>query len=297
MINLKTERILIPVDFSETASLAIKHGAFIAEYLKGEVILAHIIKTSVYLDMLIPMLKVENINSVTTIVQEKLEDLATQIRKDYGVKVSTLVSTGKVPSEIANIAKENKADLIVMGTQGYSAVEELLIGSNAYRVITRSNIPVMTIRKEADKFGYKNILLPIDSSPHSRQKVNATIHFASSFAAKVHILGVLGTDEKNYESKMNVILHQIEELCKDKNVSCSSKIEFVDHRAKQTIAYGKTINADLIVTMTDQDAELSSVMQGSYNHQLVSHSKIPVLSFPPMLSEADFTISVAGLSN
>ncbi len=295
MIKLNTDRILIPVDFSETASLAIKHGAFMAGYLKGELILAHIIKTSVHLDILLPVLKLDDISVLTTAVEEKLENMAIEIRKEYGIKVNTVVSTGKVSFEIGKIAEEYNVGLIIMGTEGYSAIGEFLVGSNAYRVLSRSKIPVMTVRKEADKFGYRSIVLPIDSSEHSRQKVNATIDFASKFSAKLHILGVLGNEEKNFEPKMRVIIKQVEELAETQGLSHDSRIEFAQNRAHQTLKYAKSINADMVVTMTDQNAEMSGLVLGTYAHQLVNHSKIPIISFPPQINDENIPMSFAGL--
>ncbi|HWY35940.1 MAG TPA: universal stress protein, partial [Nitrosopumilaceae archaeon] len=213
----------------------------------------------------------------------------------FGIPVITIVSSGNITTEIVNIAKEYKADMIVMGTQGYTAIEEFLMGSNSYRVLTKSPIPVMTVRREAQKFGYHNIVLPIDSSEHSRQKVNATIELAEKFASKLHILGVLGEEEKTYEPKMNLIVHQIEDLAKTKGVLFESKVEFASNRAHQTLKYAKAINADLIVTMTDQNAEISSLLLGTYAHQLINYSKIPVLSLKPEVHEDDIPFTMAGL--
>lgn len=295
MIQLRTDRILIPMDFSETANLAIKHGAFLAKFLKGDLIIAHVIKKSEILDILMPLIKLEGKNGIAEIVSQKLEEIADKIRKEYGIPVSTVVSSGNITSEIAAIADNNKADLIIMGTQGYTAMEEFLMGSNSYRVITKSKIPVMTVRKEAQKFGYNNVVLPIDSSEHSRQKVNATIDFAAKFSAKLHVLGVLGEEEKDYEYKMRTIVHQIEDLAKKQGVSFDSKIEYAANRAHQTLKYAKSVNADLVVTMTDQNAEISSLLLGTYAHQLINYAKMPVLSFKPELHEDDIPFSFAGL--
>ena len=295
MIHLNTNKILVPVDFSETSYRAIKHGAFIAQFLKGEVILTHIIRTSIYLDMILPVLHMEDLSGVTKLVQEKLEGFADEIRKEYGIKVSTIVSTGKVSSEVVNLAKESDAGIIVMGTQGYSAAEEFLLGSNAYRVISKSKIPVMTVRKNTDKLGYQNIVLPIDSSEHSRQKVNTTIEFAEKFSAKLHVIGVLGNDEKSYEPNMHTIVSQIAELAKAKDVSVDTKVCYANNRAHQTLKFAKTVHADLIVTMTDQNAEVSSLLLGTYAHQLINLSKAPVITFPPESHNEDVPFTFAGL--
>ena len=224
-----------------------------------------------------------------------MEEIADGVRKEYGIKVSTIVSTGKVPAELVNIAKDYQAGMIVMGTQGYSAVEEFLMGSNAYRVISKSPVPVMTVRKETDKFGYKNIVLPVDSSEHSRQKVDTTINFAEKFAAKLHIIGILGNDEGSYEPNLRTIVHQVEELAKAKGVSVESKVCFAKNRAHETLKYAKAVQADLIVTMTDQNAELSSLLLGTYAHQLINLAKAPVLSFPPERHNENISLTFAGL--
>ncbi|MFL5752641.1 MAG: universal stress protein [Bacteroidia bacterium] len=295
MIQLRTNKILIPMDFSETAQLAIKHGAYLAKFFKGELIITHVIKRSEILDILLPMIHLENNMKIEDIVSQKLEEIAEQVRKEYNIGVSTIVSSGNITSEIVEIAKSNKIDLIVMGTQGYTAMEEFLMGSNSYRVISKSPVPVMTVRKEATKFGYHDIVLPIDSSEHSRQKVNATISLAAKFSAKLHILGILGEEEKDYEYKMKIIVSQIEDLAKKEGVSYDSKVEYASNRAHQTLKYAKSINADLVVTMTDQNAEISSLLLGTYAHQLINYAKMPVLSFKPESHQDDIPFSFAGL--
>lgn len=295
MIKLETNRILIPVDFSSTASLAVKHGAFLAKFTKGELFLLHVIKRSEVLDVLLPMVDSNGVSKITRLVEQKMEELAEAVRKEYGISVTPLVSTGNVTSEIVQMAKENKVGLIVMGTQGYTAIGEFLVGSNAYRVLTKAHIPVMTVRNEATKFGYQNIVMPIDFSEHSRQKVNATLDLAAKFGAKVHILGVLADDDTTHDDKMRAYIKQIEELCDKVKVAHVSKIEHAKNRAHQTLKYAKSVNADLVVTMADQDAEISSIVLGTYAHQLINYSKIPVITFAPEML-GDIHISFAGLS-
>jgi nucleotide-binding universal stress UspA family protein len=153
----------------------------------------------------------------------------------------------------------------------------------------------MTVRKEADKFGYKNIVMPIDFSEHSRQKVNATLDLASKFGAKIHILGVLSDDDTVHDDKMRAYIKQIEDLCDKTKVAHVSKIEHAKNRAHQTLKYAKSVNADMVVTMADQDAEISSIVLGTYAHQLINYSKIPVITFAPEML-GDIHISFAGLS-
>ncbi|MBK7669302.1 MAG: universal stress protein [Sphingobacteriaceae bacterium] len=171
MIHFNSNKILIPVDFSETSLLAIKHGAFLAKYTKGDVYLLHVInKQYEHYAVLEQPMHLETPEAYETGASNKLNELASSVSKEYGVSVNTIVSLGNPTKEIINTAKDMKADLVVMGTHGYSPLEELVIGSNTLKVITKSACPVMTMSEKANKFGYTNILMPIDTSGHSRQK-------------------------------------------------------------------------------------------------------------------------------
>ena len=62
MNKVKTNKILIPVDFSKTSLYAIKYAAFTAKLTKGEVILLHVQKKSDLIDIIMPALKLKNTN-------------------------------------------------------------------------------------------------------------------------------------------------------------------------------------------------------------------------------------------
>ncbi len=281
MINIDATKILIPIDFSKTSNRAVKHGAFIAKLCKGELILLHVQKKSELLDIILPVFKIKDPSVITNYLQGKLDKLAETVRKECGVKITTLVSVGNITSEIVNIANEFNAGMIIMGTQGADSENDLFLGSNSYRVLTKSDIPVMTVRSESPKLGYQDILLPLDSSEHSRQKVNAAVQIACKFAARLHVVGILGKHEKAYEYKMEVILGQVAKMAKEKKLVCKTEISVAENRAQKTLAYAKKVNADLIITMTDQSAGPSRIILGTYAHQLINNSKIPVLSIPP----------------
>lgn len=283
MIHLNTNKIIITTDFSETSYLAIKHGAFLAQYTKGEVYLVHIItKHWEKFNVFTPSITLDNVEKASDAVQKKLEELASDIKKEYGVNVTTVVNSGNPTTEIVKIAKEINAGLIVMGTHGYSSWEDLTIGSNALKVLTKSPCPVLTMSQQADKFGYKKIVLPIDTSEHTRHKVIYTLELAKQFNAHVYVLGVLSGDEESKTPAMNLIIHQVANLAKEKGVACDIElITNVKNRAVETVKYCEKVNGDLISIMTDQDAEISGFFLGPYALQVIHHSKVPVLSIKP----------------
>ena len=61
-------------------------------------------------------------------------------------KVRFLVREGVADEEIVNASREEKADLIVMGTHGRRGTDRLFLGSVAARVVARASCPVLTVR-------------------------------------------------------------------------------------------------------------------------------------------------------
>ncbi len=283
MIHLNTNKIIITTDFSETSYLAIKQGAFLAQYTKGEIYLVHIItKHWEKFNVFTPSITLDNIEQASEAVQKKLNELASDIRNQYGVKVTTVVNSGNPTTEIIKFAKEIKGDLIVMGTHGYSSWEDLTIGSNALKVLTKSPCPVLTTSQPVEALGYHKIILPIDTSEHTRQKVVLTIELAKQFTAHIYAVGLLTDDEESKKPAMEVMLHQVAKAAKDKGVACSTELlDNVKNRAVATVKYCEKVGGDLISIMTDQDAELSGFFLGPYALQVIHHSKVPVLSIKP----------------
>ena len=294
MITLNINKILIPIDFSETSIRAIKHGAAIARSFNSEIILLNVQKKGDLMDVVMPALKVNDTRVILNFLEDKLEQLAKKAREEDKVNITTKVLLGSIPSEISNFAEECGAGLIIMGTHGSDSTNDFLLGSNSYRVLTNSEIPVMTVRTETGRSGYSNILLPIDSSEHSRQKVNSAIKIADKFGAKLHVLGILGKHEENYEYKLNVILPQIKKMASKKHILCTLEIDRASNRAEKTLEYAEKINADLIIIMSDEKSGLESLILGSYAHQLINHAKIPVLSIPPELHPENLEEPVIG---
>jgi nucleotide-binding universal stress UspA family protein len=287
MIKYNVKKIMVPYDFSANAEKAITHAAFIASIQKADLYIIHVINKSELLDIVLPILKLKSNKVVVDLVNQKLDDVCQKIRKEYGIMPKSLVSTGNITTEIVNLAEENKIDLIVMGTQGKDSKSDLFLGSTAYRLITKAPMPVMTVKELVNKKGYKNILLPVDLTRHSRQKVNYAIGMAKAFSAKITILGLYEQSEKEDKFKLEIAAKQIETLCSKNKISFETFIDKTKHFVSKTNAFAKKHKNDLVITMTDQKIEGAKGILSSYDHELVHSSKIPVISIEPEISSSE----------
>ena len=73
---------------------------------------------------------------------------ASEIRQS-GLAVETRVLIASAESAILEVATEQRADLIVMGTHGRQGLSHALLGSVAEKVVRLSTVPVLTARLPA----------------------------------------------------------------------------------------------------------------------------------------------------
>jgi nucleotide-binding universal stress UspA family protein len=282
MNSFKVEKILIPIDFSETSFLAIEHAAHIAQSFKAELILLHVVeKHWEKFSIVVPEMRINAPDGIINAIEKRLEDIAKNIFLDYGVKSTCITANGTIFSEVISVSKEQQVDLIVMGTHGTSGFVEFFIGSNAYKVVTSSDCPVITVQTHATKVSFSNILLPIDNSIHSRQKVNPAIVMARHFSSKLHIVGLADFDDDKELHKFEIKLEQIEAYIHKCGLTCTRETVKGNNQATMTLDYATKAEPDLIIIMTDQEENISGRLMGTYAQQIVNHSKIPVMSIQP----------------
>jgi nucleotide-binding universal stress UspA family protein len=294
MITLNTQKILIPVDFSATSLIAIRHGAFLAKKNRGELYILHVQKKYDLKDTSNPVAELRQLVTKKQDLLEKTRTLAAEIQHEYSIPVHALITNGKCAKTIVLTAEKIGAGLIVMGTRGADSTSSLFFGSNALRVISRSDIPVITVRTATDKLGYSRILMPINSSEHSRQKVNSALQMAKIFAASVEVLGILSPDEEAYRYKLEVILQQVKKLAEKKNLFYTASVITTDDPAEYTIRYANKTRADIIISMTDEKTGSSRLVAGTFDEQLVEQSPVPVMSIQPEVHEENYAPVVIG---
>jgi len=233
-------------------------------------------------DIFLPVVNIQDQDKIQSIATEKLNQLKADIKAEFNIDASSIIKVGPPSNEISKVAKELNISLIVMGTHGYSPLEELVIGSTALKVITKSPCPTMAMSNAAKHKGYKKILIPIDTSGNSRQKVNYTLELAKKFNSTVQAIALLTGSEESEKPAMELILHQIEKLAAEKGVKYESEVICdVKNRATTTVNQIEKAGADLVIIMTDQDAELSGFFLGPYSQQVIHLSKVPVLAIKP----------------
>lgn len=283
MTPLKIKNILIPTDFSKTASLAIEHAAFMARLYKANLYLLHVIEIAeVTYTVYNPAVQMVDFDEIQKRIDKQLSDLAIKLKKEYAITVHTICARGQATSEVVSAVKKNDIDLVIMGTHGVSGFDEVFLGSNAHKVTTICPCPVITVQSHAKKIGFTDIILPIDDSMHSRQKVDNAILLAKKYAATIHILGLIEKGEDTNPKKFEIKIESVEKIIKKNKIAYETKIVKGENLAVEAMKYAKKVKADLIMVMADHESHLKGMFFGAFTKQIVNHSKIPVMSIKPI---------------
>lgn len=285
MRNILIKKILVPTDFSDTASNTLQHAVNMAKYHDATIILHHVLSTFSSRVNLPEIIEIETIHNsrLSGAVGSKLENLAADLGKTHGMHVETIVSAGRVREEVVRVSREINADMIIMGTHGVSGFKEFFIGSNAFRVVMEADCPVLSIQKSARNIGFKNIVVPIDNSMHSREKIGFSVHLARLFDSRLHICGLRSHDHEDEEmnSRFRLKMKSVIDFLKEKEIDYSESINFCSNIAQAVLEFSIQQQADLIIIMNEQEINDTGFFQGAYAQQIVNHSKIPVLSIRP----------------
>ena len=295
-VNIKN--ILIPLDFSETSLLALEHATFMARFYKADITLLHVIESAIFTSAITFHDTGNDLSSVIMEkANEKLIEFANKIQDAEGIKIQTKVLEGRIYKTIVEFANKSNTDIIVMGTHGVSGFREYIMGSNAYRIVAESDCPVLSVQTHNKKVGFTNIVLPIDDSLSSRQKVRYAANIASKYNAKIRIAALMTEEDSEFTSSFKIKISQVEEYLKNHNINYDTKYIHGSNLADMTLKYASDIKSDLIIIMTDQnlDYEFSGFMVSPFSQHIVNHSKIPVMSIKPISNDVEANIIQFGL--
>ncbi|MCX6190577.1 MAG: universal stress protein, partial [Bacteroidetes bacterium] len=180
----KKNIMLVPTDFSEVADLALEHAIMIAKTFDNDIALLAIYDTGNLITSIFSKNATEEM--VEKSLQTQLDLKKVEIKQKHNIDVQTVVrSTSRIYKTIVETAEEFGCDSIIMGTHGASGLNKIM-GSNAQRVISQAEVPVIVIKNKHFGDGYKHIVFPIDLSFETRQKVRMAIHFAKKFHSTIH---------------------------------------------------------------------------------------------------------------
>jgi len=274
------KKIIVPVDFSKHSEYALKTAVQLAKKNKTEVIVLHMLELY------------ENLLSESNIAQQEkaifLLKLAKKrfkrfLNQNYlkGIKITPIIKHFKVFSEVNEIAKEENADLIIMGSHGVSGAKEFFIGSNTEKVIRFSEIPILVIKNELSDIVFKDIVFACDFSDTSIKPYKNAIKTLKSLGENIHLIYV-NTPTENFKSSAEMEKIVVEFLQNSEgNLDRLNDVSYIcDYTIENGILnFANVVGADLIATITHGRKGISHFFKGSIAEDIANHATLPVITF------------------
>jgi len=152
---IQIRNILIPVDFSENSQKPVEYGLFMARSHGAKVYMMHVISQRVVdaiHELSIKGYKGDFVEIMRNVRQDREKEMRSLVASSMadGLEIEFILKEGKPGTEIIDVAKEIKADLIVIGHQGRSALGDILLGSVAQYVVNHAPSPVLVVPYRKD---------------------------------------------------------------------------------------------------------------------------------------------------
>jgi len=271
--------IIAAIDFSDCSINALEHAVSIASRGALDVHMIWVNNPSVTKATIYSDTSAELIDEIRKQFEKLVEKYSPQLEDST---LDFVIREGKIYREIIDEAKEMESLCIVMGTHGKSGFEQFWIGSNANKLISVSPCPVITLRAGvAAKDEMRVILLPVDSTLDTRQKVPFTAYLAQLFESEIYVLSIYASKYKSIQRRVDVYTDQVCNYLEEEGIKFHRDVLVCDNLTTGTIEYAKRVRANLISIMTEQETSPFNLLVGPYAQQMVNNSPYPVLSINP----------------
>lgn len=268
-------RIIVPIDFSEESLLGLDLAILFAQKISAKIEMVYVQRKSLDYN---PGPKEGELKYA--------EHEFAKIKKNYSDKLPNnvelvyIVKTGRIYREIVNQANSFKNSFIVATTHGASGFEKFFIGSNAFKIISATSKPVITIRGNEIPNNINKIILPLDITADTRQKVPFTAELAKLFNAEVHVVTVTSMQTDDITNKLAAYAKQVCEYLDGNKINYTSETIVGSDLTELILEYAAKVNADLISIMTEQVSDANFIL-GTAAQEMLNKSTIPILSINP----------------
>ncbi|GEM_PF-42846 len=167
--------ILVPTDLTYVANRAIDHSLELAKLFNLKICLLHVVSQN-------------TTYSEKEKIKNHLQSISEFSSRQSGVEIFHIIREGNIFDDIADMADDIFAEIIVMGIHGDYGGQNVL-GSFAYSVIRSSKVPVMIVKQKNIDIQDNHIVVPVDYSKINKYRVETAIKFAKYFNCAICVTG------------------------------------------------------------------------------------------------------------
>ncbi|MDT0605749.1 universal stress protein [Croceitalea rosinachiae] len=261
MSNIK--KILIPFDFTEPALAALSYTLDFIGFENPIQVQAVYASTS----------EVSDFDKKKA--EEDFDNIVKSLNKRTTLKPQILVAVGDLVDVILTTRKEQKSDLVIMGTLGDISIDAHV--TNTSKLVLEVDCPVITIPFGSEIMVPKEIALVLGKEEIEDPKVlSLLLQIARSFNAKVHVLTIykesIYGENVIVESNEDTLEYYLEHFYSEHNFEKNQDIE------QGILDYIEEKNIDLLAILPRNHAQKTKASEGRLTKLLTLHSTVPVLT-------------------
>jgi nucleotide-binding universal stress UspA family protein len=296
---IEIKSILVPLDFSQGSLEALNYALPIAKKFGAAIHLVHVTEPDEAFEVSgASHLMLETARSIE-FLGERLPETHRKHLSAFGPE-NCHVRAGRPYQKICGLARKIDADLIVLGTRGYTGVKRILLGSTAERVVRFASRPVLVVRrrgrKQPKEFILHKILAPIDFSQCSMSGAMYAALFAKTFDAKLLFLhvfsGVMPTETGKVSKPLKkndaidlenarLDMEAFTQLDFLRDVNCTTEIR-AGYAVDEICCEAAKSDVDLVVIATHGRSGFNRMLLGNTAEHVVRYAECPVMAVPSL---------------
>jgi nucleotide-binding universal stress UspA family protein len=269
-------RFVVPTDFSETSRNALSYAISMAADVPASELILFNSYDSMSLGSDGTPLHAEA-GSGRNLTLMALENLKNELAGDKDVTIKLMAEEGSLSSGLEKLTQDQQVDMVIMGMNGATRMEQILIGSSTLKMVSQLSCPVLIIPPDAQYSRIRTVVYASDmKNVKQTTPVNHLRKLLSIFRPKLFVANVdvehyveITDDYKKEKADMNELLDGF----------------YPDYAFIRLYDFTEAINqfavdrqADLIITVPRRHNFLERVFSTSHTEKLAYHTHIPLLA-------------------
>jgi len=274
--------ILVLTDFSENAKIAEKVALHLAIHATANLVLYNVYPgepESISENIIWPhsahaSAELQSISNLQSEVDELNEELSKIKNKIHKPGITHLGDAGTLTHRLNEIADQNDAWMIVMGSKGENYTRNVIFGSNVFKVLDKSNRPVLIVPENAKYEYIQKMAYATDLEKSDMAVMEWLNDFCKILNLSLVVVHVSTDTIASREASAKKTAKQIKTVMPDIMYFDGKNVKDSLHQITEEM------NVDLLALVHRKYGFFDSLFHPSTTHKLIRHTRIPVLILP-----------------
>ncbi|MEO9870602.1 universal stress protein [Ekhidna sp.] len=271
------KRIICPVDFSETANNAVEYAANLANYLKAELTLFHVVHEPSLEDVSAVAGGIDVGGKKEFVALERLETYCDMVKDNFAIQCRPKVGsyTPSMEASLRNEIESKKYDLVVMGTDGNSDISQFFLGTHTNHIIGKISLPILVVPFGCPFKKIENVVYASNYKVEDIPALSSVMMLMQVFNPQLTLLHVNKKRTKN-DKEVRLLLQDVYQD-KLKNEKLAFDQVHSENVASAIDNYVTKNNADLLVLVTHKYSWIQDIFHDSITKKMSLVADYPIL--------------------